>query len=79
MAKHLKCGTVIEIEGSPAIGGHPAIPPERATIGLWRRDINGERVGHLTEYHVVRFADGGRLLIHESRFRVVDEQGGRHG
>lgn len=73
----LKAGTKIVLHGSPSIGGFAAVAPEHATIGRWIRKINGPIVNHagysLTNsgWHIVVFKDGGKLLIHESRFDVI--------
>ncbi len=70
--KTLKSGTVIELHGTPSLGGFPAVAPERATVCLWVERINGPRADpRMDGYHVVRFQDGGRLCVHESRFDVV--------
>ena len=68
--KMLKTGTRIELRGTPAMGCFPGVAPETATIGRWTR-ISGPR---MSEYHIVRFADGGQLCVHESRFRIVDNR-----
>ena len=64
----MKAGTLIELHGTPAIGGMPAVAPERAVIV--RSNTNAAMPG----WHAVRFADGGKLLIHESRFRIIDNR-----
>jgi hypothetical protein len=66
----MKTGTLIELHGTPAMGGFPMVAPERAKIARRTR-----KMGELpTGYHPVRFADGGSLLVHESRFRVIDNR-----
>jgi hypothetical protein len=66
----MKTGTLIELRGIPAIGGFPGVAPERAKITRRTREM-----GELPEgYHPVRFEDGGRLLVHESGFRVIDNR-----
>lgn len=64
-----KPGTRIKFEGSPSIGGMPAVSPETATVLRWTRTINGER---MDGWHVVRFdSDKAVLIAHESRFEVL--------
>jgi len=49
---------------------------EMARIGRWTK-VNGPVKNHVHElggWHVVRFDDGGGLIIHESGFRVVDNR-----
>ena len=73
----LKVGTRIELHGMSAMGGFPAVAPEAATICRWT-DANGPIKNHVSPnnggWHIVKFADGGRLCIHESRFRVTDNR-----
>lgn len=66
----MKSGTRIELLGTPSIGGFPAVPPELAKIDRPR----AENLPMPPGYHLVRFGDGGKLLVHESRFRVVDNR-----
>lgn len=63
----LKTGTRIEMHGMPAFPGFPGVKPELATISRWTKVSGPRREG----WHIVRFADGGRLCVHESRFRVL--------
>lgn len=65
----LKPGTRIEMNGSPAIDGFLAVPPEQAKIARWCKD-SGPRE-NMPGWHIVRFANGARLCVHESRFRVI--------
>jgi hypothetical protein len=65
-------GTRIELHGTPALPGFPGVPPEQATIARPRKG-EGTPEG-LTGWHIVRFADGGRLCVHETRFRVIDNR-----
>jgi hypothetical protein len=65
----LKHDTLIELYGTPSIGGFPAVAPEMAKIVRPRKG-EGTPLG-LTGWHIVQFADGGRLCVHESRFRVA--------
>ena len=75
----LKTGTRIELHGTPAIPsmGFPGVAPEQATIGRWAA-VCGPLKNHVRPgnggWHVVRFADGGELLAHETRFRVIDNR-----
>jgi hypothetical protein len=68
----LRAGTRIELHGTPACGGFPGVKPEPATIARWSA-VNGPIKNHVSPtnggWHVVRFADGGKLC--ETRFRVV--------
>ena len=75
MAKQtLKTGTRIELQGTPAMGGFPAVAPEQATIARWTAR-SGSIKNHVSPtnggWHLVKFADGGKLCVHESRFRVI--------
>ena len=73
----LKTGTRIEIHGTPAFGGFPGVAPELATIARWTA-TSGPIKNHVSPanggWHIVRFTDGGKLCVHESRFRVVDSR-----
>jgi len=73
----LKPGTRIELNGTPAMGGFPGVSPEQAVIGRWTK-VNGPIKNHVSPnnggWHVVKFSDGGGLLVHESRFRVTDNR-----
>lgn len=70
----IRAGTRIELHGTPALG----VPPEQATIARWRKaNDDGSGVNHVRGnpgWHVVRFADGGGLMVHETRFRVIDNR-----
>jgi hypothetical protein len=68
----LKAGTRIELHGTPAFLGFPGVAPERARIERWPT-TNGPHEA-MPGWHIVRFTDGGRLCVHESRFRVVDNR-----
>ena len=63
-------GTRIELHGTPAFPGFPGVAPERAVICRPRKISLPMREG----YHVVKFADGGQLCVHETRFRVIDNR-----
>jgi hypothetical protein len=80
MKQTIKAGTRIEFYGTPAMGGFPAVAPERATIARWRKsNDDGTGINHVRgnpKWHVVQFDDGGRLMAHESRFRIVDNRAG---
>ena len=72
----LKTGTRIELHGTPAFAGFPGVAPEMATIARWTA-INGpikNRVATTNGWHIVKFQDGGKLTVHESRFRVIDNR-----
>jgi hypothetical protein len=73
----LKTGTRIELHGTPAMAGFPGVAPEKATIARWTK-VNGPIPNHVSPtnpgWHIVRFADGGGLCVHESRFRVIDNR-----
>lgn len=65
-------GTRIELHGTPAFGGFPGVAPEQAKIAKPRAEnLPLPGIG----WHIVKFADGGKLCIHESRFRVIDNRG----
>jgi hypothetical protein len=77
----MKSGTRIEFPGTPAMGGFPEVPAERAVIGRWtvkngpHRDTIGPCVTTpAMGWHVVKFERGGCLIAHESRFRVIDNR-----
>lgn len=71
MTKKMQSGTRIEFHGTPAMGGFPAVTPEQAVIARWNEKISGPR---MPGWHVVKFADGGKLIAHETRFRVIDNR-----
>lgn len=58
----LKTGTRIEFFVS-----HPQGRNETATIARWTKVSGPLREG----WHIVKFADGGKLCVHESNFRVA--------
>lgn len=64
----LKTGTRIQMFNSEM---------EMASIGRWTRR-NGPTKNHVSptngDWHLVRFADGGALIVHRSGFRVVDNR-----
>lgn len=71
MAQTLKTGTRIEFFVS-----HPQGRNEMATIARWTK-ANGSvpnMAGGRTGWHIVKFADGGKLCVHESGFRVIDNR-----
>jgi hypothetical protein len=70
----LRAGTRIELRGTPAMGSFPGVMPEMAAIARWNEKVSGARDA-LPGYHVVKFSDGGCLLVHETRFRVIDNRG----
>jgi hypothetical protein len=61
----LKTGTRIEVFVS-----HPQGRNEQAKIVRWTKVSGARREG----WHIVKFADGGKLCIHEEDFRVVDNR-----
>lgn len=70
----LQAGTRIELHGTPAFAGFPGVAPERAAIARWTAR-SGPRDA-MPNWHIVKFAGGGRLCVHESRFRVIDNRAG---
>ena len=75
----LKAGTRIELHGTPAFAGFPGVSPEQAKIARWTA-VNGPIKNHVSPtnggWHIVQFADGGKLCVHETRFRVTDNRVG---
>lgn len=67
----LRAGTRIELNGTPSLN----VPPEAATIAKWTAR-SGAIKNHVSPtnggWHIVKFADGGSLCVHETRFRVID-------
>lgn len=61
----LKAGTQIEVFVS-----HPQGQNETAKISRWTK-VSGPR---LEGWHVVKFSSGGRLIVHETGFRVIDNR-----
>lgn len=71
MTNHtIKPGTRIELHGTPSFPGFPGVAPEAATIERPRK-VN---LPMLPGYHLVRFTDGAKLCVHETRFRVIDNR-----
>ena len=67
----IKAGTRIELHGTPAMGGFQAVAPEAATIARIRpENLPLPGIG----WHIVKLSDGGKLCVHESRFRVADNR-----
>lgn len=66
----MKPGTIIEMLGTPAMGGFPAVQPERAIIAPWRK-VSGPR---MEGWHTVKFSSGYCLLVHEGAFRIIDNR-----
>jgi len=67
----LKSGTRIEMLGTPAMGSFPAMLPEMAIVVKPRAEnLPLPGIG----WHIVKFTDGGKLCVHEGRFRVVDNR-----
>jgi hypothetical protein len=71
----LRAGTRIELHEFPALPGFPAVAPEKAVIGHWRESVSGPR-DKMIGWHIVAFANGAKLCVHESRFRVIDKHSG---
>ena len=67
----MKHGTRIEFYGTPAFPGFPGVKPEAARI-VRPRSCELPLPG--CGWHIVQFADGGKLCAHESRFRVTDNR-----
>lgn len=67
LAMIIQAGTQIELRGTPAFPGFPGVAPERATITRPRKS----ELPLLDGFHVVKFADGGKLCVHETGFRVL--------
>ena len=63
----MRFGTRVETWSFPAIGGYPAVEPEQLVIVRPRKGQEVPGPG----WHIVRFADGGKLCMHESNFRVI--------
>ena len=61
----LKTGTRIEFFVS-----HPQGCNEMAKIARWTKVSGPRREG----WHIVKFSDGGMLCVHETGFRVIDNQ-----
>ena len=67
----LKAGTRIEFFVSHPQGHH-----ELATIARWT-SVNGPVKNHVrgnAGWHIVKFGDGGRLCVHETGFRIIDNR-----
>lgn len=69
MAQQLKTGTRIEVFGV-SMNLEPVWIP--AKIGRWPSSFRGAEKP--SGYHPVTYDDGGKLLVHESNFRVIDNQ-----
>lgn len=66
----MKAGTRIEVRGWTMNG---ATTWESAVILRWTKR-NGPKDNLPSGYHPVQFADGGSLMVHESRMRVVGDR-----
>ncbi len=69
----IKAGTRIEF---PILYPGYEDKPEHAVIGRWTA-INGCQRNHINGnpgQHLVKFADGGALIVHQDRFRVIDNR-----
>jgi hypothetical protein len=73
----LKTGTRIELYGTPAMGGFPGVAPEAAKIARWTA-VSGPIKNHVSPtnggWHIVEYSTGGKLCVHESGFRVIDNR-----
>ncbi len=76
MKQSIKAGSRIEFFVS-----HPQGRNETAIIARWTK-VNGPVKNHVgpngtnAGWHIVKFADGGKLCVHESGFRVIDNRVG---
>lgn len=61
-------GTEIEVHGLDMAFNDTWEP---AVIGRWNTKISGPRDA-VPGYHTVIFRDGGKLLVHESSFRIKE-------
>lgn len=71
MPQTIKAGTRIEFFVS-----HPQGRNEMATIARWTK-ISGpipNEVRGNTGWHIVQFEGGGKLCVHETGFRVIDNR-----
>lgn len=66
-----KYGLRIEMKGTPAFGGFPGVAPEMA-VTCRPTKINLPLPG--PDWHIVKFATGGKLCVHGSAFRVIDNR-----
>lgn len=72
MTQTIKAGIRIEFFVS-----HPQGRNEMATIAHWTKR-NGAIKNHVSPtnggWHIVEFSTGGRLCVHETGFRVIDNR-----
>jgi len=68
----MKYGTRAQTFGIPAFAGFPGVEPESIIICKPRKG-EGTPKG-LTGWHIIQYADGGRMCMHESGFRVIDNR-----
>jgi hypothetical protein len=58
------------------MGGFAAVAPVQVKIAHWTA-ANGAIKNHINPtsggWHIVEFADGGKLCVHETRFRVIHD------
>lgn len=75
MAQQLKAGTRIEVSGL-GLDFQPVWYP--AKIGRWHssclRIKPGQFDAKAAGYYPVTYEDGGKLLVHEDSFRVIDNR-----
>jgi len=72
MKMTLRARTRIELYGTQAFPGFPGVAPEMAMIARWTAR-SGPR-GRMPGWHICKFANGGKLCVHETSFRVVDNR-----
>jgi hypothetical protein len=65
----VKPGARLWTKGLPAFAGFPGVAPEEVTIVRWRDRVHGPQDQWLG-WHIVEFADGGRLCMHEGNLEV---------
>lgn len=74
MTQTIKAGTRIEFFVS-----HPQGSNEQATIARWTK-VNGPIQNHVSPtnggWHIVQFESGGKLCVHETGFRIIDNRAG---
>ena len=60
--------------GTPAFAGWPGVAPEAITIVRPNKRRGEGTPKGLTGWHIIQYADGGRMCMHESGFRVIDNR-----
>jgi hypothetical protein len=64
----MKPGTRVETRGCPAMGGFPAVPPEKGTVV---KPLPNELPLPGDDWNIVCFDAGGGLCIHNDSLRVI--------